>query len=152
MDAYKILGVSRTHTIEEIKTSWKRLVKIHHTDVGGNDSIIKDINSAYDWLKKNHTQHKKSVPRSNQNTFFRVLSKSYQPVREADYLVELPFKSMKEAFTVHCISENGTEFRMNFDNGMVLPVIYKVNVAGKIMTIKFISDYFMDINPDLVKR
>lgn len=36
------------HTLEALKAEYKRLVKIHHPDIGGDPEIMKAINAEYD--------------------------------------------------------------------------------------------------------
>lgn len=47
---HKILGVSTDATLEEIKSAYRRLVKIHHPDKGGNQSTFEKIVVAYSAL------------------------------------------------------------------------------------------------------
>jgi DnaJ-class molecular chaperone len=53
-DPYKILGVSKTATADEIKKSYRKLAKQHHPDLNpGNAAAVsrfKDISAAYDLL------------------------------------------------------------------------------------------------------
>ncbi len=53
-DYYKILGVSRTATIEEVKKAFYRLAKIYHPDAArGNPKALEifyEINEAYQVL------------------------------------------------------------------------------------------------------
>lgn len=37
-------------TIEELKKEYRRLVKLHHPDGGGNEDMMKAINNQYDYL------------------------------------------------------------------------------------------------------
>lgn len=50
--AFNILEVKQTATINEIKSSYRRLVKIHHPDKQGNTDNFVKINNAYNHLKK----------------------------------------------------------------------------------------------------
>ncbi|RCW63386.1 YkyA family protein [Saliterribacillus persicus] len=50
IDYYKILGVSRNATKLEIKKSYRKLVKIHHPDIGGTNEKFIPIQNAYDLL------------------------------------------------------------------------------------------------------
>tara|TARA_Y100001968_G_scaffold172279_1_gene157655 strand:- start:1743 stop:2381 length:639 start_codon:yes stop_codon:yes gene_type:complete len=64
-DPYQIFNVHPNAKLEDIKTAYRELVKIHHPDKGGDAEIMLEINSAWEILKKKHKN-------SNSNT------KSYQ--------------------------------------------------------------------------
>lgn len=54
MDYYKVLGVKRRASQEEIKKAYKKLVKLYHPDINPDPKaaeIFKDINEAYNVLK-----------------------------------------------------------------------------------------------------
>ena len=51
MDYYSILGVSKNATQDEIKQAYRKLVKVHHPDRGGDPEQFKKINEAYETLK-----------------------------------------------------------------------------------------------------
>jgi len=53
-DPYQILKVHRNAKLEEIKKAYRKLVKIHHPDKGGDSAIMLEINSAWEVLKKKH--------------------------------------------------------------------------------------------------
>lgn len=40
------------HTLEELKAEYKRLIKIHHPDLGGDNATMAQINAQYDDLAK----------------------------------------------------------------------------------------------------
>jgi DnaJ-class molecular chaperone len=49
-DLYKILGVERSASVEEIRKAYKDLSKIHHPDKGGDEEMFKKINRASEIL------------------------------------------------------------------------------------------------------
>ena len=53
-DPYQILKVHPSAKLEEIKKAYRKLVKIHHPDKGGDSAVMLEINSAWEILKKNH--------------------------------------------------------------------------------------------------
>ena len=51
IDPYKILKVHPNADLEEIKKAYRKLVKIHHPDKGGDSQVMLEINSAWEILK-----------------------------------------------------------------------------------------------------
>lgn len=51
-DPYKILGVSRRASGDEVKKAYRQLVMIHHPDKGGDSIVVTRINSAYSVIRK----------------------------------------------------------------------------------------------------
>ncbi len=49
-DYYKILGVSKDATADEIKKAFRKLARTHHPDAGGDEAKFKEINEAYEVL------------------------------------------------------------------------------------------------------
>lgn len=49
-DYYKILGISKTASQDEVKAAFRRLAIEHHPDKGGNAEKFKEINEAYQVL------------------------------------------------------------------------------------------------------
>lgn len=47
IDYYKVLGVDKNATDEQIKTSYRELAKKYHPDVGGDPEKMKEVNAAY---------------------------------------------------------------------------------------------------------
>lgn len=52
-DYYEVLGVNKTASADEIKKAYRQLVKIHHPDKGGDESLFKEISEAYEVLSDN---------------------------------------------------------------------------------------------------
>ena len=64
-DPYQILKVHPSAKLEEIKKAYRKLVKIHHPDKGGDSSIMLEVNSAWEILKKKHKDlHSRKVSNS----------------------------------------------------------------------------------------
>jgi len=53
-DPYQILKVHPSAKLEEIKKAYRKLVKIHHPDKGGDSEVMLEVNSAWEILKKKH--------------------------------------------------------------------------------------------------
>ena len=53
-DPYQILKVHPSAKLEEIKNAYRKLVKIHHPDKGGDAAVMLEVNSAWEILKKKH--------------------------------------------------------------------------------------------------
>lgn len=51
-DAYAVLGLPQTATLEEVKRNYKQLAAVFHPDKGGYDEAMKLLNNAYDQIKK----------------------------------------------------------------------------------------------------
>lgn len=49
-DLYKILGIKNTASLEQIKKAYRKKVKKHHPDIGGDPDLFKQIQEAYDIL------------------------------------------------------------------------------------------------------
>jgi len=49
-DYYKILGIAKGATADEIKRAYRRLAQEHHPDKGGNQEKFKEINESYQVL------------------------------------------------------------------------------------------------------
>ncbi len=94
MDYYKILGISKTASQDEIKQAYRKLVREHHPDRGGDPEQFKKINEAYEVLKDTQRRSSYDTPQPefkfstsnmNVNDFHDLFShffKNQQPVRK----------------------------------------------------------------------
>ena len=67
-DYYKVLGIDKNATEEQIKDAWKNKIKKHHPDIGGDEEEAKKINIAYNVLS--NPQERAAYDNPRQNTQF----------------------------------------------------------------------------------
>lgn len=78
MDYYSTLGVSRSATQEEIKKAFRKKAMEHHPDKsGGDDTVFKQINEAYDTLKDPAKKQAYDNP-AQQNRFDTRYTRSWE--------------------------------------------------------------------------
>lgn len=58
MNPYEILGVSPLSSKSDIKAAYRRLSKLYHPDVGGDEEKFKEIAEAWEYIDKNHGDEK----------------------------------------------------------------------------------------------
>ena len=68
-DPYQILRVHPSAKLEEIKKAYRKLVKIHHPDKGGDPAIMLEVNSAWETLKKKHKDI--NLNKANNSKFYK---------------------------------------------------------------------------------
>lgn len=69
MDAYKILGVNRNATDDEIKRAYRKLASQYHPDKGGDTAKFQEIQTAYDTLSDPAKRQQHDNPNPFQNNF-----------------------------------------------------------------------------------
>lgn len=67
-DYFKILGIEKTASDEEIKRAYRKLAMQHHPDRGGDQNLFQDINEAYSVLSD--PQKKQEYLNPRQQAFF----------------------------------------------------------------------------------
>ena len=50
-DPFKVLGLKRSASDEDIKTKYRELILVHHPDKGGDHDEFLKVQQAYDFLK-----------------------------------------------------------------------------------------------------
>lgn len=65
MDYYKILGVDKNSTPDDIKKAYRKLASLHHPDKGGDTTKFQEIQTAYDTLSDPHKKHQYDNPINN---------------------------------------------------------------------------------------
>lgn len=68
-DYYKILGVDRTASADEIKQAYRKLAARHHPDRGGNTAEFQTIQEAYDTLGDANRRQMYDRPQANFHEF-----------------------------------------------------------------------------------
>jgi curved DNA-binding protein CbpA len=67
INPYKVLGVSPSSTLDEIRNAFKQLVLIYHPDRGGNKSDFDLIKQSYNAIYKLYKKNKSYQERANMN-------------------------------------------------------------------------------------
>ena len=79
-DPYKILKVHPNAELEEIKKAYRKLVKIHHPDKGGDSSVMLEVISAWEILKQKHKDlnlNKVKETEIHNNNEYKVKTNNY---------------------------------------------------------------------------
>lgn len=110
MNYYKILGLSKTATQEEIKKRYKKLVLEHHPDKGGNSDKFREIQEAYEVLSNDNlkTEYDKNYQSIKMNdTYYKLnitLREAYMGINKT---IKINTKHICEKCKKHCRSCNG---------------------------------------------
>ena len=79
-DPYQILKVHPSAKLEEIKNAYRKLVKIHHPDRGGDSSVMLEVISAWEILKQKHTDiysNKVKEPQTYNSNEYKIKTSNY---------------------------------------------------------------------------
>lgn len=78
MDYYKILGVPKNASADEIKSAYKKMAMKHHPDKGGEHKTFAEINEAYQVLKDPVKRAEYDRPAHHHN--FNVNSENFEDI------------------------------------------------------------------------
>lgn len=94
MNSYDILEVTRYSTMEEIRSSYRKMAKIYHPDINASGTEkFREINDAYGWLMRNHRQLV-NVNSVGLDVYYRILDAKDSPFHKVDFpFAEFPTDS-----------------------------------------------------------
>lgn len=102
-DYYKVLGIEKSATDEQIKTSYRELAKKYHPDVGGDPEKMKELNVAYTTLSDPQERAAYDNPRRNTSFPFPPdFGSKFNPFDGFNF----SFSGMNNIFSQQTISTN----------------------------------------------
>lgn len=128
---YDRLKCSSKSNLQDIKSSYKKLVKIHHPDLGGDVEVFKLLSSSYEFLLKNH---------KDSNEFWWVpASKVKASNSVSDILQEKPYNDCKVIRIFIDATKIKLNYRVNFKDRFssdTILLIYYIGINGLVQKIK----------------
>lgn len=84
-DYYKILGVDRTATHDEIKRAYRKLAAKHHPDRGGDTAMFQEIQAAYDVIgdPEKRNQYDNPGPQFSHSSFDGAVPPGFEDIFSA---------------------------------------------------------------------
>jgi curved DNA-binding protein len=126
MDPYKILGVDKSASAEDIKQAYRRMAAKHHPDRGGDTARFQEIQSAYDTLSNPQSRARFDNPAHNAfhadfntsnfdfdsifNIFGTRFNFRHQPQARINMTITLKDVIECPTRTVNIATEHGTNF------------------------------------------
>lgn len=128
-DHLKILNVTMFSTIPEIKSSYRKLAKLHHPDINksSDGKFFNQLTLSYDYLIANHAPQKPKAPATNllkHEKYYRIIPGGLTPT--------LWFSSkMFERESVIICMKDMTEFNIFIPAGTELPKTIRILNVGR---------------------
>lgn len=136
-DHLRLLNSTRYSSLEDIKKSYKSLLKKYHPDINKDGTkVTVQLNLSFEWLEKNHIQVKEKTVRSNHIKDLTGYQKYYRIIDKTNTII-IPYnKIIDEGIVINCML-GFKEFRIILEKNTVLPKTLKLtNVNDLIITIK----------------
>lgn len=125
MNSYDILQVDRFSTMEEIRSSYRKLAKTYHPDVySGGPEKFREVNDAYSWLMRNHRQLIRDDA-IGLDIFYRILDASDAPFHDVDF----PFAVFPNDSKIYFML-GGAEFKVMVPAKTKLPTRATVDLTS----------------------
>ena len=113
MNNYEILKIPNNSTEKVIKSAYRKLVKIHHPDKGGNRVLFIKIQKAYEELLKGNTGESKKQFFQKHNSPFQKPINSYIKVVSTKLDDKGNAKFGFELYNINYIKFNGNRHPIN---------------------------------------
>lgn len=113
MNNYQILGIKEYASEVEVKQAYKRLVKIHHPDKGGETEKFVEIQKAYQELINSDSRLKYYYKKKN----YRPKTKGYFELLEGNLTSEGNFIFTFKLEDIYCVIDLFNLEEMYFDKG-----------------------------------
>ena len=136
-DHLRLINSTRYSSLEDIKKSYKSLLKKYHPDINKDGTkVTVQLNLSFEWLEKNHIQVKEKTVRSNHIKDLTGYQKYYRIIDKTNTII-IPYnKIIDEGIVINCML-GFKEFRIILEKNTVLPKTLKLtNVNDLIITIK----------------
>ena len=125
---YSNLNVDQYSSFDDIKASYRNLVKKYHPDLNkSGEENFKKINNSYHWLLKNHKQNL-AVPFKPRNLDDRKFEKLYRviSVSKGSASITLPKYNYEYDIKFYILTEDGFEFTLTLDKNITLPRVFEI--------------------------
>lgn len=147
--AYKILGITSSTPMAEIKRNYRELARVYHPDnqETGNTAKMKLLNDAFDTVKSIKpatVRNVKPAPKretgsrfNGKNRIYRILDKK---TPDGSYSIKYPFEKLDENTVFHFMI--GTEeINLFIDKEIMLPTLLNVTYKNRSILVRVSEGY-----------
>lgn len=123
----KLLEITKESSIDDLKSSYRRLAKKYHPDLNKNldGKLFNLLTESYDWLIENHKPvlHTPVLPKKSLNgyqKFYRII-----PDRCREFYIKLPIDNIDKPTVIICMIDL-QEFRVFLEEKTTLPISLEI--------------------------